>query len=101
MTKREVPKPPRAAELIKLIRQLAADGKISFTEHAIEERARDRDIEIVDVLEVIRLGDIEGTIEPGKNPEEWKCLVVGKLHWTPREAGVVTPAPSAPLTADN
>ena len=25
---------------------------------------------------------------PGSKSGEWKCLVVGKLDWTPHEAGV-------------
>ena len=27
---------------------------------------------------------------PGRNATEWRCLVVGRLDWTPREAGVAT-----------
>jgi hypothetical protein len=35
-------------------------------------------------------GDIDGNVVPGRKSGEWKCLVVGKLDWTPREAGVAT-----------
>lgn len=52
--------------------------------------AEERDIGIADVLEVFRLGDIEGAITAGDNPGEWKCLVVGNVKWTPREIGAVT-----------
>jgi hypothetical protein len=90
MAKRDPPKPPHPGDLIKLIRRLAEDGKISWSDHAFDERSPERGIEIADVLEVFRLGDIEGDITPGKSRGEWKCCVVGKLQWTSREAGVVT-----------
>jgi hypothetical protein len=50
----------------------------------------ERGFEIDDVYEVLARGDIPGTIEPGKELGEWKCLVVGRLEWTSREAGVAT-----------
>ncbi len=63
---------------------------MSWSDHAFDERSVERGIELDDALEVFRLGDIDGKIVPGKKPGEWKCLVVGKLRWTPREAGVAT-----------
>ena len=88
MTKRA--QPPHAGDLIRLIRQLAAADKISWSDHAFDERSHERGIELHDVIEVLRLGDIEGEIVPGKKAGEWRCLVVGKLRWTSREAGIAT-----------
>jgi len=90
MAKGSPPKPPHPGALIKLIRSLAKDGKIAWEYHAEHERMPERGIDFADVLEVFRLGDIEGDITPGKKQGEWKCTVVGKLQWTTREAGVVT-----------
>ena len=84
------PKPPHPGALIKVIRALASQGKISFTEHALEDRMPGRGIDLDDVLAIFRLGDIEGRIDPGRQPGEWRCLVVGRLPWTSREAGVAT-----------
>jgi hypothetical protein len=69
--------------------ELAREGKYAFRFHALE-RMEERDIDADDVLHIFALGDISGTIESGKRPEEWQCLVVGNLPWTSREAGVVT-----------
>ena len=84
------PKPPHPGDLIKTIRLLAAQGKLTYTAHAAEERMQERGIGFDDVLEVLGRGDISGNIMPGKKPGEWKCLVVAPLEWTPREAGVAT-----------
>jgi hypothetical protein len=84
------PKPPHPGDLIKTIRSLASDDKMTFTEHALNERMPERGIELADVLSILRLGDIEGDIEPGKKPGEWKCLVRGRLEWASRDAGVAT-----------
>jgi hypothetical protein len=84
------PKPPHASQLIKRIRQLAKDGKIAWSSHAFDERMGQRNLGITDALEILRLGDIDGDIKLGKNPGEWRCVVIGNLRWTSREAGVVT-----------
>lgn len=84
------PLPPHPGDLIKIIRQLRASGKLSFSVHAFDERMGERSIEIDDVHEVLRLGDVEGKIKPGENPGEWRCLVRGRLEWASRDAGVVT-----------
>jgi hypothetical protein len=83
-------KPPHPGNLIKVIRDLAAQGKVDLTSHAADERMDERGISFDDVLEIFRLGDIEGTIEPGKRTDEWKCLVRGRLNWSGRDAGVAT-----------
>ena len=82
--------PPHPGALIQLIRHLARDGKVSWSKHARDERMNERNLDIFDALEVIRLGDIDGAIVPGKKSREWRCVVVGRLRWTTREAGVVS-----------
>lgn len=84
------PKPPHPGDLIKLIRELSAAGKLSFSTHAFDERMGERGIEQGDVLNILRLGDIEGKVVPGKRKGEWKCLVRGRLMWASRDAGVAT-----------
>jgi hypothetical protein len=84
------PKPPHPGDLIKTIRSLVGQGKVAFTAHAFELRMKERGFEIDDVYEVLARGDIPGAIEPGRELGEWKCLVVGRLHWTSRETGVAT-----------
>ena len=51
---------------------------------------RERGIRPKDVGQILMRGDIDGNVVPGRNSGEWKCLVVGELHWTRREAGVAT-----------
>ncbi len=84
------PRPPNPGDLIRTIRKLAAEQRYAFSVHALDERMGERSIEISDVLEILRLGDIEGAITPGKNPCEWKCLVRGRPKWASRDAGVAT-----------
>lgn len=84
------PKPPHPGDLIKIIRDLAAASKLAFSAHAFDERMGARDIEYGDVTNVLRLGDIEGAIVPGKRDGEWRCLVRGRLEWAGRDAGIAT-----------
>jgi hypothetical protein len=83
-------KPPRPGVLIQLIRQLAADGKVAWSDHAFDERSTERSIRPLDALNVLRFGDIEGKIVAGKKPGEWRCLVRRPVGWSPREVGVAT-----------
>jgi len=84
------PRPPHPGDLIKTVRSLAGQGRVTYTAHAAGERMRERGIEVDDVLEVLRRGDILGDVTPGRRSGEWRCLVVGSLEWTRREAGVAT-----------
>lgn len=84
------PKPPHPGDLIKIIRDLAERGKLAFTKHALDDRMDDRGIEVGDVLDILRLGDIEGAIKTGAKPGEWRCLVRGRLEWAGRDAGIAT-----------
>lgn len=84
------PKPPHPGNLIKLIRKLVARGDYSFTNHVIDERMIERGFDFEDIIKLIELGDIDGKIVAGRTEGEWRCRVIGKLDWHPREAGVVT-----------
>jgi len=83
-------RPPHPGDLIKTVRLLASQDKVSFTGHALNERMGERGIRPKDVRQILMRGDIDGDVVPGRKSGEWKCLVVGKLDWTPREAGVAT-----------
>ena len=52
----------------------------------------ERDIDMLDVLRVLRTGEIVGTIDPGINADEWKCKVTASPRYPDdkREIGVVT-----------
>ena len=76
--------------LMATIRRLAVSGAYSFSRHAFEERMVERGFDIDDVLKIVALGDIQGTIVAGRRAGEGRCTVVGKLPWTSREAGLVT-----------
>lgn len=72
-----------------MIRKIVQDTrKVHFSEHAMD-RMDERGITTLDVLRVLRLGDIVGEITPGKKPGEWKCKVVEKRKKA-RDIGVAT-----------
>lgn len=81
---------PRPADLIKVIRKLVARGAYSHSAHVLDERMIERGFDFDDIAKIIELGDIDGEIVPGRREGEWRCRVIGKLNWHPREAGVVT-----------
>ena len=83
-------KSPHPGDLIKVIRQLAEAGAVSFSTHAFDERRAERDIDMPDALQVLKRGMIKGDIVPGINPGEWKCLVVDKAEKSSRWIGVAT-----------
>lgn len=83
-----VPFVPKAADLAATIRKLAAEGKIGWGTHVVE-RMELRGITRLDVIRVLKFGDIKGPIEPGSGEAEWKC----KMAYQPkgsREIGVAT-----------
>jgi hypothetical protein len=55
---------------------------------ARRERIAQRDIDIGDAVEVLRIGEIEGPIEPGADPGEWVCKVTAKPDKSSRRLGV-------------
>jgi hypothetical protein len=89
------PKPPHPGALIGRIRALVKQGAFSWGTHVFERSAQ-RNIDIHDAtevlrlgeIEVLRLGEIEGPIEPGVNPGEWKCKVTAKPDKSSRRLGV-------------
>jgi len=82
---------PAEYQLIAVIRSLIDSTNPTFLEHALEQMDK-RGFDTIDVLNVLRTGDIVGGIEPGKNSDEWKCKVVACPHYPDnlREIGVVT-----------
>lgn len=80
-------KPPHPGALMERIRILADQGNYSFGSHVFE-RSRQRGIDITDVLDVLRVGEIDGPIAPGRNSGEWKCKVTATLEESNREIGV-------------
>lgn len=73
---------------MKRIRELAGAGKYRWRKH-VSKRFRQRDIDIFDVKDVLRLGEIKGPIRPGNEPGEWKCKVTGSVDTSSRQLGVV------------
>jgi len=70
------------------IREAAADSdNVIFGEHALE-RMEERGIYDVAVLEILRLGTIDGNPEITER-KEWKCKMVKRIRGA-REAGVIT-----------
>jgi hypothetical protein len=90
MTEPRKPIVPHPGKLMARIRVLAAEGKLSFTSHALDERMPERGIDAKDVLDLLSNGEIEGEVQAGNRKSEWRCLVVGNLEWSSRNAGVVT-----------
>jgi len=89
--KAKLQKPPHPGDLMMVIRSLAADGKISYSRHALERLdERDNCGDIMDVTKLLRNGEIDGEIKPGARAGEWDCLVMGKFSLEGREAGVST-----------
>jgi hypothetical protein len=82
-------KPPHPGDLVKVIRRLAKDGAVGFSEHA-DQRGLERGIDLPDTLHVLKTGMIKGEIVPGVNPGEWKCKVVGEAEDSSRWIGVAT-----------
>jgi hypothetical protein len=87
--KRKPQKPPHPGDLMKTIRDLAAQQRITFSNHAFGRSSR-RTISYRDAEKVLRMGEIEGEITPGENPGEWDCLVVGKRELNGRDIGAAT-----------
>jgi hypothetical protein len=64
------PKPPHAGDLLRLIRRLAAEGKVAFSRHVLDERLDERGFDVSDVVKLLANGDIDGPIQAGRNPGE-------------------------------
>jgi hypothetical protein len=87
----KLPKAPHPGGLMKVIRRLTAEGKITLTIHALNDRLDERNFDISDVQKILRIGEISGNIKQGNKSGEWSCLVTGKLSLeAAREVGVAT-----------
>lgn len=77
--------------MIAIVRSLVADTDLILLQHAID-RMNERDIDIIDIRCVLRLGDISGPIFAGRTDGEWTCKVVHAPRYPDdgREMGVVT-----------
>ena len=82
-------KPPDRGKLERLIHELARDGAFSFQSQAFD-KCLNEGIDMHDVLRVLAVGTLRGTIEPGIEAGEWKCKMVAKVDRSRRLLGVVT-----------
>ncbi len=75
---------------MQVIKFLMAEGKTTILDHAAE-RLEERDLDMGDVINVVKTGNIRGKIRPGDNPEEWTCKIVCQPRYPEnrREVGVV------------
>jgi hypothetical protein len=78
----------RREQVVQRIKELAAEGKIAFADHAYDQMEA-RGISDVMAKRAIERGDLKGEVEPGKRPGEWKAKIVEKMKGA-REIGVVT-----------
>jgi hypothetical protein len=80
---------PRPDHLIRLIRQLAAAGRVGYLDHSLLERMPERGFDTLDVLSTLKTGVIVGPIDPGLKAGEWKVKIVSSVDGTSRKMGVV------------
>lgn len=79
---------PRPERISDLIHRLAANSRnIAWSAHALQ-RMGERDITDLVAVDVLRTGSIQGEIEPGSNPGEWKVKMVKEVKGR-RKVGVV------------
>jgi len=86
----ERPRPPTPGRFEETVRFIAENdtSKVYFGHHAFE-RVDERSISTRDAIDVLRYGYVDGEIEQGKNPGEWKATISRQIRGN-REAGVVT-----------
>lgn len=70
------------------VHELAAQGEVAFSGHALD-RMEERDISDIQVIRVLKRGDLRGEVEAGTGKGEWKCKIVDTGRGA-REIGVVT-----------
>jgi len=80
---------PRPESLLRIIRQLAGEDRISYLAHALQ-RMQQRGFDVFDVKQVLQHGYIAGPIRAGAKDGEWTVKLVDKLDQTSRKMGVVT-----------
>ncbi len=80
--------PIRPETVRDLVHRLALDtSNIRWSTHALD-RMHERGITDHAAVEVLRKGDIKGTLEAGRTPGEWKLKLVREMKGR-REVGVV------------
>jgi len=80
--------PMRPETMRDLVRRLAQDSaSIRWSRHALE-RMEQRGITDLVAVDVLRLGELKGAIEPGQSSGEWKVKMVHVVKGR-REVGVV------------
>jgi len=75
---------------MQVIRFLLAEGKTTILDH-VQDRFDERDLDMGDVINVVKTGSIRGKIRPGDNDLEWTCKVICQPRYPAnrREVGVV------------
>ena len=75
-------------EIVRRVRDLAAKGKIYWSDHAFE-RVDERDINDLVAKRILERGDLkDDLVEPGRRDGEWKVKMIQRLKPN-RDAGVV------------
>src|SRR4051794_18557984 len=75
-------------EIVARVRDLAASGKVFWSDHAFE-RVDERDIDALVAERILQRGDLkDDLVEAGRNDGEWKVTMVDRLKPN-RDAGVV------------
>ena len=87
--RRVLPFRPRTEDLETTIHEIAKVDRYVYMGAHAKERLLDRGFTRVDAVRVLCRGHIDGPIEPGNSPGEWKCKVVARLKGS-RDIGVVT-----------
>jgi len=78
-----------SAQALARVRALAADSSnLLWTQH-IRERMAERGFDDIDVLRIVRTGDVDSVPGVGTNQGEWKIKVTRRMS-NGRVAGVLT-----------
>jgi hypothetical protein len=80
---------PKPDQILRLIRKLLKERKVSYLNHAELVRMPQRGFDVFDIDHVIETGMISGQIRPGAKRGEWEVKLVSWLDWTSRKMGVV------------
>ncbi len=80
---------PRLEALLRIIKRLTKEDRISYLAHALE-RMNERGFDIFDVKQVLTSGYIASPIRAGAKDGEWTVKLVDALEGTTRKMGVVT-----------
>ena len=81
--------PPNPAQLMRIVRRLAATQSWDHTKHALERMAQ-RGFDDRHIRSVLLLGEIAGPPEPAQRKGDWRIKVVGAMDRGNRKIGVMT-----------